>query len=177
MTFLGNNTIWYAFYSKFATSRVFFRKTHLFLQKRPKFWTFWEILLFQSHSTANLLQFGQKIISRWQVWTNLPMWRECNWQTSGKKKRRKWPIWVENFAFVFLRTWRKIINIWIFCGKWQNFELDEAFHRLYFPDKSAGSTVFSGNRGSSGMKLELENFPIFHQFCPGRWNFSRQRCC
>ena len=27
------------------------------------------------------------------------------------KKRRKWPIWVEDFAFIFLRIWRKIINI------------------------------------------------------------------
>ena len=31
--------------------------------KNPKFWTFWEFFLFQSHSTANLLQFGEKIIS------------------------------------------------------------------------------------------------------------------
>ena len=34
---------------------------------------------------ANLLQFRQKIISRSVAGTNLPMWRERNWQTSGKK--------------------------------------------------------------------------------------------
>ena len=91
MKFLRNNTILYAFYSKFATLRVFekiqvfFRKTHLFFLKRPKFRKFWGILLFQAHSTANLLQFGQKIISRSVAWTYLPMWRERNWQTSGKK--------------------------------------------------------------------------------------------
>ena len=155
MTFLRNNTIWYAFYSKFATFKdleiiqFLFSKNHLFFQKRPKFWKFWEllllqsnsmanllssaifkkipvfrknhlvfqkrpkfrtfwgILLFQAHSTANLLQFGQKIFSRSVAWTYLPMWRERNWQTSGKK-RRKWPIWVEGFAFIFLRLWRKI---------------------------------------------------------------------
>ena len=37
-----------------------FGKTHLFFQKRPKFRKIWEILLFQSHSTANLLQYVQK---------------------------------------------------------------------------------------------------------------------
>ena len=34
---------------------VFFGKTHLFFSKKNKFWTFREILLLQSHSTANLL--------------------------------------------------------------------------------------------------------------------------
>ena len=33
----------------------------------------------------SLLQFDQKIISRSEAWTNLPMWRERNWQISGKK--------------------------------------------------------------------------------------------
>ena len=42
MTFLRNDTIWYAFYSKFATFRdiekiqVFFRKTHLFFQEKTR---------------------------------------------------------------------------------------------------------------------------------------------
>ncbi len=33
----------------------FFRKTYLFSKMNPKFWTFWEISLFQSHSTTNLI--------------------------------------------------------------------------------------------------------------------------
>ena len=117
MTVLRTNTIWYAFYSKFATFRdfeqiqvFFFEKIIYFFQKRAKFWRFWGMLLFQSHSAANLLQFGQKIISRSVTWTYLPMWRERNWQTSGKKKRRKWPIGVKKFAFIFLRIWRKTIK-------------------------------------------------------------------
>ena len=113
MTLLINNSIWYAFYSKLVTFRDF-EKNSRFFSKNPSIFSKdpnFEILLFQSFdgkSTANLLQFGQKIISRSVAWTNLPMWRERNWQTSGKKKRRKWPIWEEGFAFIFLRIWRKI---------------------------------------------------------------------
>ena len=58
--------------------------THLYFQKRPKFWTFSEILLYQSHSAANLLQIGEKKIAFRNV-NKLPMLRERNWQTSGKK--------------------------------------------------------------------------------------------
>ena len=94
MTFLRIDTIWEAFYGKIAICNLSgfrkkikfgFRKNHLFFQKRPKFRTFWGILLFQAHSTTNLLQFDQKIISRSVAWTYVPMWRERNWQTSGKK--------------------------------------------------------------------------------------------
>ena len=35
--------------------RYFLEKRIYLFWKNPKFWTFWEILLFQSHSTANLL--------------------------------------------------------------------------------------------------------------------------
>ena len=48
-----------------------FRKNQLFFQKTPKFWTFWEFLLFQSHSAAKLLQFSGKKISRSETWTNI----------------------------------------------------------------------------------------------------------
>ena len=52
------------------------KKTYLFSQK-PKFWMFREFLLFQWHSTANLLQFGEKKISRSKTWTNmLLVWRQ-----------------------------------------------------------------------------------------------------
>ena len=63
--------IWYAFYNKFSTNTDF-KKNHVFsLEKslvsfKKKFPMFWEMLLFQSHSTANLLQFGDKKFSRWE---------------------------------------------------------------------------------------------------------------
>ena len=40
--------------------KVFSRKKHLFYQKKHNFRTFWEILLFQLHSTANLLRSDEK---------------------------------------------------------------------------------------------------------------------
>ena len=42
-TFFRNNTIWYAFQSKFVTfseiykNSIFFEKNHLFFRRRPKF--------------------------------------------------------------------------------------------------------------------------------------------
>ena len=83
--------------------QVFSRKNHLFFQKRPKFRTFWGILLFQAQSTANLLQFRH--VQRREYTCR------CGVNAIGKlrvKDRRKWPIWVEDFAFMFLRIWRKI---------------------------------------------------------------------
>ena len=55
-TFLWNNIIWHAFYSIFATFADFEKKI-----QKTKFWTFWEILLFQSPSMANFLYFGDEI--------------------------------------------------------------------------------------------------------------------
>ena len=41
--------------------KVSFEKKHLFgPEKKNKFRSFWELVLFQSPSTANLLQFGKK---------------------------------------------------------------------------------------------------------------------
>ena len=62
MNVLRNFTILVAFYGKIATFsdsekiQYFFSKNpSVFLKKKHIFWTFWEILLFQSHFTANLL--------------------------------------------------------------------------------------------------------------------------
>ena len=61
-TVLRNPTYSVAFYSKFANFSDFkntldiFSKNAAFCQ-RPKFWTFYEILVIQSHSEANLLPF------------------------------------------------------------------------------------------------------------------------
>ena len=56
---LRNRNISVAFYDNFAMFSdfeefMFFGKTHLIFQKKINFWTFWEFLLFLSHSTANL---------------------------------------------------------------------------------------------------------------------------
>ena len=123
MTFLRNITVWYAFYSKFATFRDFEKnssfsgKTHLFFQKRPKFRMFWEILLFQSHSTANLLQFGEKIFSHSVAWTNLTMWRERNWQTLGKKTSEMAHL-RGRFCFLFLKNMAQNNNVVLKRGDW-----------------------------------------------------------
>ena len=61
MNVLRNFTISVAFYGKFATFsdfekiQYFFSKNPSIFLKKSQFWTFWEILLFQSHFTANLL--------------------------------------------------------------------------------------------------------------------------
>ena len=99
-TFLRNITKWYILYSKFTTftdfknARFFFEKPIYFFNK-TKFWTFWEILLFSSHSTANLLQFDEKIDLQTREQPMLAPLRELNWQTSGKKTHP----FEKNFAF------------------------------------------------------------------------------
>ena len=56
-----NLNISVAFYSKFATFSIFWKKSHVFSKNtyvlfiKTKFWTFWGVLLIQSHFTANLL--------------------------------------------------------------------------------------------------------------------------
>ena len=65
-------------------SRFFSKNPSIFF-KKPKFWTFWEILLFQSHSTANLLQFVEKNDIHTREQPMLARLRELNWQASGKK--------------------------------------------------------------------------------------------
>ena len=59
-----------------------FSKNLSIFSKKSQILKFLRILLFQWHSKANLLQFGQKSTLS-ETWTNLPMWRECSWQTLG----------------------------------------------------------------------------------------------
>ena len=63
MTFLRNNTFWYAFYSKFGAlsdfEKIISKNSYIFSEKKF-FLTFWEFLLFESRSTANLLKFIEK---------------------------------------------------------------------------------------------------------------------
>ena len=62
-----------------------FLKKPIYFSKKNEFWTFWEVLLFQSHSSTNLLQFGEKIFRvQKRERTSLNM-RERNWQASGKE--------------------------------------------------------------------------------------------
>ena len=56
-------TFWVAFYCNVATFSNFLNKINFFSWnppffsiKQPIFWTFWEILLFQSHSTTIMIQ-------------------------------------------------------------------------------------------------------------------------
>ena len=80
-------------------STLFFFKKKLmyFSKKKPKLGTFWEILLFQLHSTANLLQFGEKN-SHLKMWTNIVF----SMNTIGKQRVKKRTIWVDNFALIFI---------------------------------------------------------------------------
>ena len=61
MNSLRNFTNSVAFYRKFTTfnnfskNQIFFPKNTFILFNKTKFWTFWEVLRFQSHFTANLL--------------------------------------------------------------------------------------------------------------------------
>ena len=79
----------------------FFSKHPPIFSKNPKFWTIWEILLFQSHSTANLLQFGEKEFSRSETWTNIV-------NAIGKNWIKKRPFWEEDFAFHILNSMAQI---------------------------------------------------------------------
>ena len=65
-TFFSNNSFWIKFYIKFSTYTdfekfKFFQKQLIFL--KPESRPIWEIS-FQSHSTANLLQFGDQFFAR-----------------------------------------------------------------------------------------------------------------
>ena len=61
-TFSRNNATWYAFCSKFVIFTFpILKKNGLFSRKKPNSVRIWKSLLFHSHSTANLLQFGDKI--------------------------------------------------------------------------------------------------------------------
>ena len=67
---------------------------------------FWEILLIQSHFTANVLYFIKKSTVR-----KCPISQKSengNWQV-GVKKRRIWPFWVDDFL-PYKKYGRKIIS-------------------------------------------------------------------
>ena len=109
-TFIRNNTIWYEFYSKFATvinfekKSIFFQKTHLFFQKKThKFWTFWEILLFQQQIWNN---FFKKIDFQTREQPILDHLRKLNWQTSKKTHLFERKILLSIFSI-----WCKIIKV------------------------------------------------------------------
>ena len=90
--------------------QVFFRKTHFFSKKPPKFERFEK-----SHYFSRILQqICYNLVkknSRSVMWLYCRCWRvgvNVGGKHRVKKKRQKWPIWEEYFAFIFLRTWRKI---------------------------------------------------------------------
>ena len=65
--------------------KFYYQQAHLFFRKRPKVWTVWEILLVQSPSEANSLEIGPANL-RSETSTNMPMWRESDWQALREKK-------------------------------------------------------------------------------------------
>ena len=64
----------------------FSSKKPIYFSKKPQILNVLRTL-FQSHSTANWLQFGRKINSRSYVKKNdgVGVWPERNWQTTGQK--------------------------------------------------------------------------------------------
>ena len=104
--FLGNNTSWYAFYNKLVTLRDF-SKSSVFLKKLTYF--------LEGNRTLNVLRYHSVSVafydnfttnwsirfSRSEAWTNMPMWRESNWQISGKKNDGQGPF-EKKFSFHIL---------------------------------------------------------------------------
>ena len=87
------------------------KKPVCFSKKTPNFWTL--RILNIPVAFYNLLQFYEKNNFTFRSVNKLAdvgIWRERNGQTWGKK-RRKWSIWEEEFALIFLRYWRIIIKI------------------------------------------------------------------
>ena len=105
-TFLKKNTIRYAFYKKkvatfsdFEKKSSFSEKTHLIFIKKTQISFDLEILLFQLHSTANLLQFGEKKFTFRGVNEHL---LTCV-NATGKHRVKKRSIWREDFPSIFYK--------------------------------------------------------------------------
>ena len=81
-------------YSEFDKFQAFFWKNPSFFRNKPKYWTFWEIILLQSHSRARLLKFSEKDI-RWETQVNV-VFRAGS---IGKHQVKNARFWQENFAF------------------------------------------------------------------------------
>ena len=79
---------------------------NLFFQKKPKFW---QILLFQSHSMANLLKFREKN-SRSE---SVRLVVEHQTLSIGEHRVKKRPLWVDDFPSIFFHG-LKIIELSIF---------------------------------------------------------------
>ena len=114
---LGYITVWYAFYSKFATStdfektQGFSRKADLFFNKNPKFWKLWEILLFQLLSAANLLPFDEKIISRSVKHVNNRCWLVYE-SSIGEDRIRKRTYFRGRFCFHIFNIAKNNVSLW-----------------------------------------------------------------
>ena len=117
-TFTRNDIIWYTFYSKFATLTNFEKKTIFLNQKNIDF--FKKLIqyalrnlklfnIFQTHSTANLLQFGDEKFSRSEP-SNIGHFHIVHYQLASKHKKRS--LWVNDFSPI-LYIWQKITKKWI----------------------------------------------------------------
>ena len=105
-TFLKHNIIWYTFYIKFATFTDF-EKMQVFSRKNANCVRICEIILFQSHSRANLLQFGDKNFR-----IKIKNHRKFGYfQLASKRlKKKKRSCWMDDFPSIF-DYGRKIISL------------------------------------------------------------------
>ena len=79
--------------------QVFFSKNQSTFRKKPQILNVLSILTIQVAFYGKFATIWSKMISRSVAWTNLPMWRERNWQT-GKKSEIAHSRW--RFCFHIL---------------------------------------------------------------------------
>ena len=116
--FFWNTIIWYAFYSKFAIFSDF-EKIKFCLENTRFFkwnlWTFWEVLLLQSHSTdSNWQQFGDR-----KFWNSKnPRSDLIHWQVSVWAKNNNticrcvfWKGAICCFNTLKVEFWQLVINL------------------------------------------------------------------
>ena len=95
----------YRFWKKF---KFFSKNLSIFSKKAPNFERFEKSYYF-SRILRQICYNLVKKFSPSERWTNIV-------NAIGKhrvKKRQKWTIWEEDFAFIFLRIWRKTIKLLI----------------------------------------------------------------
>ena len=103
-----------AFSSKFTTFSNFY-EIHVFLQRtklfweKPKVWKFWEILLFQSHSTAIFLGL--------YIFKNVKNFFEKNHLSFEKTPK----LWTFRESYQFSRILWQICYLWRFLKNWRVF--------------------------------------------------------
>ena len=114
-TFSRNNTIWYAFHSKFATFSVFEKKFKIFSKNPSVFFLKPQILNVLRNLTISIAFYGKFATIWWKkidIQTReqpmLARLRELNWWTSGKKTQ----LFERKILLSIFSVWRKIVRKW-----------------------------------------------------------------